>query len=186
MKNINEVVSLIGTKELNKKIENFIARTQLATKEEVENEIKNNKLFAAFFAKDPVKQNIGEKVFCEYLNVKTLPQSGKNAVRFSSRGEIIIKKKVGCSKAADFKIGSYYITQKYTGENTGGSQDNQYEDVVRFLELGSRNNKVCACVDGWYWKENKMRDKLTASFKDNRNVIVCSADDIKKGVINFE
>lgn len=71
------------------------------------------------------------------MNVRTLPQSGKNVVRFSTKGEIISSKELNCSKAADFYIGSYYITQKYTGENNGGAQDNQYEDVIRFLTLGS-------------------------------------------------
>lgn len=185
-KNINEVISLLGTKELNKKIETFLEKMPTATKEQVEEKIRTDELFAAVFAKDPLRQNIGEKVFCEYIGAKTLPQSGKKAIRFSSEGKIISTKQLGCSKAADFHIGSYYLTQKYTGENEGGAQDNQYEDVVRFLTIGSISHKVCACVDGWYWEENEKRNKLKMLFSNNKNVIVCSADDIKNGVISFD
>lgn len=184
--NTKEVVSLIGTKEMNKKIETYLEKSPFASKQEIEDKIRNDELFAAFFAKDPLRQNIGEKVFCEYLNVRTLPQSGKNVVRFSTKGEIISSKELNCSKAADFYIGSYYITQKYTGENNGGAQDNQYEDVIRFLTLGSISHKVCACVDGWYWEQNGKRTELQKLFSANKNVIICSADDIKNGVINLE
>lgn len=126
-KNIEEAVNLIGTKELNEKIDNFTERVHFPSREKIENKIKNDKPFAVFFAKDPKKQSVSEKAFCEYLDVKTLPQSGKNTIRFSSFGEKISTKEKDCSKSADFKIGSYYITQKYTGENTGGAQDNQYD-----------------------------------------------------------
>ncbi len=186
LKNIDEAAKLIGTKEMDKKINNFLEKVPFASKEEIEEKIRTDKVFAALFAKDPLKQNIGEKVFSEYIGVKTLPQSGKNAVRFSSKGELISKKELGCSKSADFKVGNYYITQKYTGENTGGAQDNQYEDVVRFLMLGAASHKVCACVDGWYWEENGKREELKKTFSLYSNVIVCSADDVKEGVVCFE
>lgn len=173
-RNTKEVVSLIGTKELDKKIETYLEKVPFTSKQEVENKIQNDELFAVFFTKDPLRQNIGEKVFCEYLNVKTLPQSGKNAIRFSVKGEIISSKELNCPKAADFHIGSYYIMQKYTGENNGGAQDNQYEDVVHFLTLGSTNHKVCACVDEWYWEQNGKRKELQKLFSNNKNVIICS------------
>lgn len=62
-KNIEEAVNLIGTKELNEKIDNFTERVHFPSREEIENKIKNDKPFAVFFAKDPKKQSVSEKHF---------------------------------------------------------------------------------------------------------------------------
>lgn len=186
LKNTEEAIKAIGTADMDFKINNFLKKAPYSSKEEIEEKIRTDKIFAACFAKDPLKQNIGENVLKEYLDVEFLPQSGKDAIRFSSAGNIISKKELGCSKAVDFQINSYYITQKYTGENTGGAQDNQYDDVIKFLTLGSIFYKVAACVDGWYWEENGKRAELKNYFKDNNSVIICSADDIKNKVIEFD
>lgn len=173
-------------KILKKKVSTFIQRVPDATEEEVFEKIKNDRLFAANFAIDPGRQNIGEKVFEEYLGVNHLPQSGKGVICFNDKGEQKGKVGVNTTKAVDFIIGSHYITQKYTGENTGGAQDNQFKDVVLFLTYGSINHKVCACVDGWYWEENGKKQELMEYFKFNKNVIICGADDIKNGVVNLD
>lgn len=46
---IKEVINLIGTPEMNKKINNFVNKVPFASKEEVEQRIREDRLFAAFF-----------------------------------------------------------------------------------------------------------------------------------------
>lgn len=166
------------------KIGNYLERFgDIFTKEEIIAQIMNNDIVASFFAKDPAKQNLSEKECAKWIGVQKLPALGKNCIRFDSNGNIISKKEVGASKSADFLIEGIYFTQKYTGENTGGAQDNQYEDVVTFLKNGSKKQKVGAIVDGAYWSDFGNRKKLEAAFANNPNVIILSADDIKGGEI---
>lgn len=109
---------------------------------------------------------------------KKLPANGKNCIRFTSTGEIVHTATVGVSKSADFLIDGIYYTQKYTMES-GGAQNNQYHDVIEFLEKGSISHKVGAILDGFYW-ENGYRDTLINHFCDNNNVVILSMDDIKQ------
>lgn len=185
--NYEELLGTLNTKAVEKKIQSFVFdRVPFATVEEVKAKIKTDKMFAMFFAKDPLRQNIGEIVLKEYLKVSFLPKGGSSALRFTEQGELTHIKIPTSTKSVDFKIGNWYFTQKYTGKNTGGAQDNQYADVVHFLSCGSKKHKVAACVDGWYWEENGKRKQLQNIFSDNPNVKVCSADDIKNGVIIFD
>mgnify|MGYP004629383833 CR=1 FL=1 len=143
------------------------------SKAEVEKQILDNDIVASFFAKDPSKQNITEKLVEEILKIEKLPAVGKNCVRFTQDGTITNKVGVDVSKSADFKDGEFYYTQKYTHEG-GGAQDNQYNDVVDFLIKGSKKNKVGAILDGEYW-ENK-RTELEEYFQANPNVRITSVD----------
>lgn len=130
-------------------------------------------MFASFFAKDPIKQNYTEKIAEDLLGVKHLPNNG---ISFSKEGELC----KGCfsdnSKSVDFVRNNTYITQKYTRGN-GGSQDNQYRDVIQFLTYGSKRYKVAAYVDGSYYTDEK-RNELRKLFADNPNVQICSLGDL--------
>jgi len=174
-------------KDLNNKINNYLERWDYCfTFEKVKNDILNNDTAAAMFSKDPTKQNISEKLCSLYLNWNLLPQRGKRAIRFNTNGNIVATKTLGGGKCADFFIKNRYITQKYTGKNTGGAQDNQMDDVITFLINASKKYKCGACVDGWYWEEAGNKEKLKRMFADNPNVIIFSADEIKNGVISLE
>lgn len=142
-----------------------------------------NDLVVSFFAKDPLKQNITEKECEKWIGVKKLPANGKNSIRFDSEGNIVSERIADTSKSADFLVEGIYFTQKYIGNSSGGAQDNQYNDVANFLSYGSINHKVGAIVDGNYWDELGNRKILIDAFKDNKNVIILSADDIKGGKI---
>ena len=168
--------------EYREKIKNYANKYGL-NEEDIINGIKENDIIASFFCKDPSKQNFTEKLVSEILGVKTLPQSGKNCIRFDSKGNIHSFKKVDSSKSVDFLINNIYITQKYT-RGTGGAQDNQYNDVVDFLVKGSKQHKCAAILDGSFWA-NK-RKELIHYFKDNCNVRILSMNDIINGGFNFE
>lgn len=170
-------------RDIIKKIDNFIERWDgMYTREEIIDAINTNDIIAALFAKDPAKQNISEKLCENYIGIKRAPQQGKNCIRFSDSGEIVSSKKDGGSKSVDFILpNEIYATQKYTGNNTGGAQDNQFDDVVMFLKYGSIHHKVAAIVDGWYWEENGEKERLKKMFENNSNVYIYSADDLKKG-----
>jgi hypothetical protein len=142
-----------------------------------------NDYVASYFIKNPLKQNYIEKIVADLLNTKTLPQSGKNAIRFNDNGEITNKKEINTTKSADFKINNTYITQKYT-KDCGGSQDNQYNDVVSFLIKGSIKHYVAAILDGDFW--DSKRDELKQYFQNNSKVKIFSVDEILQGGIVFD
>lgn len=161
------------------KINNFIKRMGgIFTYEEIYNEILTNDIVAAMFAKDPGRQNISENLVQTYLNISKEIED----VRFDETGKIYYGygAQPGLTKNADFCFNGIYITQKYTGENNGGAQDNQYNDVIQFLTYGSKKQKVGALVDGWYWEEGGKRKQLEKYFQNNPNVYIFSADDYKE------
>lgn len=182
--NLKELRNNLNDTNVQFKIANYAEKYGFET-EVIKERIKSDDLVASFFAKDPSKQNFTEKLVAELLNTKTLPQSGKNCVRFNNNnGDICSTKSANTSKSADFLIGNVYITQKYT-RSAGGAQDNQYADVVDFLSKGSKKHNVAAIVDGPYW-DNSKRQELKIFFSDNNNVQVLSMDDILTGGVNLE
>lgn len=176
--NIDEIRNSLDERWVKIKINNHIEKfSGLFTYEDIVEQIKSNDIVASMFCKDPSKQNISEKMVEKILGVPKLPANGANSIRFTPNGELTGIKGIGVSKSADFLFNGIYFTQKYTAES-GGAQDNQYNDVVDFLVKGSINYKVGAMVDGKYWDEK--RDALREHFKDNPNVIVVSIDDLIK------
>ena len=160
------------------KIDNYCKKFNFQ-KEVIEKKILEDDYFAAFFVKDPSKQNFTEHLVEELLNTKVLPQAGKASIRFKEDGTITAKKEPNTTKSADFLINSTYITQKYT-RGAGGAQDNQFNDVVDFLTKGSKKNSVAAIVDGSFWDEGK-RAELKNYFENNPNVKITSMDNILGG-----
>lgn len=142
-------------------------------KNEVEQKIMNDDMFAAMFAKDPIKQNYTEKIAEQLLGVKHLANT---AMSFTEDGELVEGCAVNNSKSVDFIKDNVYITQKYTTSN-GGAQDNQYRDVIQFLKYGSKRHKVAAYIDGSYYTTAK-RNELKRLFADNPNVQICSLGDL--------
>lgn len=180
--NFRDLYSNLRRSDYQEKINNYCSKYGY-NQSEVEDLIKSNQMFAAFFIKEPTKQNFTEKLVAELLGTKTLPQQGKNCIRFNQDGDIVNTRTPDTSKSADFCLGGTYITQKYT-RGRGGAQDNQYNDVVDFLTKGSLKHRVAALVDGDFWDER--RKDLKFYFKNNENVSIVSMDDILSGVISFE
>ena len=120
----------------------------------------------ALIQKNPRRQNISEKAFFEFTGVTKLPQNGSGAVRF------------GDSKAADFKVGDYYGTQKYI-KDTGGSQDNQISDAIAFANSArAAGEKAIICIDGGEYAKNRISQRLT----NDDDTIIMSADELKAGI----
>lgn len=155
-----------------KKIENWAMRYGY-DKNEVERKILVDDMFAASFAKDPMKQNYTEKIAEQLLQVKHLPNTG---ISFTKEGELCPHPAAGNSKTVDFIKDGVYITQKYT-RGQGGSQDNQYRDVIQFLTYGSKKYKVAAYIDGSYYTPVKRRE-LEKMFEHNPNVQICSLGEL--------
>lgn len=130
-------------------------------------------MFAEMFAKDPIKQNFTEKIAAELLSVAAQPNKGMS---FSPEGELQKGASYRNSKTVDFVKDGIYITQKYTN-GTGGSQDNQFRDVITFLEYGSKKHRVAAYVDGSYYTPKKI-EQLKKHFHNNPNVQICSLKEI--------
>lgn len=176
--NISILRQEIDKSWVDEKISNYIIEFDgMFSKEEIKRKILEDDLVASFFIKAPAKQNISEKVAEEILGPGSkLPATGKNSIRFNDNGDIV-SVAFGNTKSADFMYKDYYTTQKYT-MNSGGSQDNQRNDVIDFLTRGSIKHKVCAIVDGDYW--DKYQQLLRKKFSENPNVLITSMTEIMK------
>ncbi len=167
--NIDELRNSINEKWVEIKIKNYLERFPFLdlTYEDVVNEIMSNDLVASFFAKDPNKQNITEKTIANIIKnlnfVSNFQNYNSKTEIFVVNGEIVNKRALGV-KSMDYSFVSknitYYVTQKYT-KGKGGSQDNQFHDVVSFLQ-NCKNNKLTdtaflAIVDGDYYTEEKIK-----------------------------
>ena len=165
-KNIESFTKYLNSTEAKTKINNFLKKnSDLPVQNIVQDAINGNPYAIALLRKDPTKQNISEKSFFEFTGLKKLPQTGSDSVRF------------GNSKAADFKIGQWYGTQKYI-KNAGGAQDNQVYDAAHFaIEANKNGKKALICIDGDYGK-TAIKQYLT----NNENCIILSADELKEGI----
>lgn len=173
--NIEEVRREIDHAWVKEKITKHVeAFDGIMTEEEIREEILTNIIVASKFCKDPSKQNISEKLAAKVLGLDKLPASGKNCIRFNDAGNIV-STSTGNTKSADFMLGEYYTTQKYTNE-AGGAQDNQRNDVIDFLKRGSIKHKVAAIVDGDYW--DKHINELRNEFINNPNVLITSVTEL--------
>lgn len=178
------------------KIKNFCEKWGFSPKK-VASEIKDNKIIAASFAKDPSKQNFYQTQALMFLNsmkivkrAEQLPSSGNESL-FIIDGEIkkgseILDK--SHHKSIDFKINLknnkiIFVSHKYTKE-PGGAQDNQRNDLINFVneaEKYSGNFIFVAIADGNYYK----KDKTWINFlkiKDQSKVIITDIDNFEKKI----
>ena len=159
------------------KINNFIERFSLnESVDDILAKIREDKLFAATFAKDPGRQNIYEKCQIEVIRKHCevqYPLTGNNSL-FINDGKISNIK--GKSKSLDAIINnSYYATLKYT-KDSGGSQDNQRADVVLTLEEAKTCKESFAVIaDGAYWQ--KHLPELKNTYAKDTNLWIGTTDD---------
>lgn len=175
--NVKDAPRAARAGELDKKIESFCKLHGLK-KTELIQEIEQNEIVAACFAKNPNKQRYHEIVAAKF--VKSLrgvrnffgPDDGPkkvivngavmNASEFSKAGGSLEVKTI------DFRweyMGrNFFASHKYTKES-GGSQDHQYEELQRFIKSANmctiKNTYFIAIADGRYYEGNQGRGKKT-------------------------
>ena len=182
---VQDVAAGIGSnqdlKDLEKKILGYIERNGLnESVAQIKDEIVEKRLFAACFAKDPSKQNIAERIQLRELKpygVEKLPNTGPNAL-YLIDGKIQPPPAIkGIHKSIDATYGDRYMTLKYT-KVEGGSQDNQKNDVINFIE-NSGDHKVAAIIDGPYYQTDGIQKEF-AQYKSDRVFIGTTDEFIKE------
>ena len=161
-----------GDAQLAVKISNFCQRWGFR-RDEVHDEIRRSHVVRCFFAKDPEKQGLHEKVAASFVenipgvsSFHLLPKGGKNALHIFE-GQILRGKKLSqdAPKSLDFdwEFGGrkFYALHKFTKES-GGAQDHQYREAIQFLKhAGKREKEDChfiALCDGEYYTAAKMKE----------------------------
>ena len=151
-------------------------------------------MYAEFFAKDPAKQNIYEKLAANYISkikdVKDFRNLPNNAKMYVVDGKVT-SERLNDVKSIDFffKVGDYnfYASHKYIKATYGGAQDNQYNDIRNFLrnckKVSNGRNYYLAICDGAYF--NTKIKILNADFSSN-NVIALRVDDLEKFIESFK
>lgn len=167
-KNLEEFATYINSSAGKLKVKNFIEKnSDLNIQNILQDALSGNPYAIAILRKNPTRQNISENAFFEYTGIQKLPQVGSEAIRFND------------SKAADFKIGEWYGTQKYL-QQCGGAQDNQIADAVYFAKNGNKlGYKIIVCIDGQYGK-SAIKKYLT----ENENCCIITADKLLEEINN--
>lgn len=168
---------------------------------------KKDLTYMIHYSKRPDRQNLAEKAQLNYLNSKLnncvikLPVSGKNSLTCNKYGEIGNYPKSDC-KTLDFqysRVNMYYFTAKYT-EELGGSQDNQFNDVINTLSNFEKNldeyTYMIALLDGDYYQMKNPKSKkynnmsrmeyLKDRFKYCQRILIGTSDEIINIIHNIE
>ena len=184
-KNADNVIANLNKQDRNllKKIQTYSWRFGYS-KQEIQDKIRNDKMFRAWFAKEPRRQGFHEIVAGEYLKqfdiisqFKILNKSGDGAEYITSDGHIINGKNLqdkAIAKSLDFKwitnSVECYASHKYTKES-GGNQDSQYKEQLSLLRNFQRrtqgNIAFFVICDGKFYDKNKVQQlhSLTRLYK---------------------
>lgn len=154
-----------------KKIKTYMWRFGYS-EEAIKGRIQSDIMFAAWFAKEPRRTKIHERIAAAWLeeielisDFDDLPASGPDAWYIATDGELRQGKKPATVKSLDFRwqTGQYtvFASHKYTRES-GGNQDSQFQEVQamlkHFQQCGNNTGIVLlAIVDGPYYTETKMQ-----------------------------
>lgn len=185
--NMKEVRSDIDEGWLETKIINHLERNPHVemSLDEIKERIMNDDLTASFFAKDPSRQNFTEKVISQVIKatkgVSKFEDLPSSTCWYLINGEVkfLTERPVGI-KNIDYTFNHggrrFVATQKYTKDN-GGAQDNQFNDVITFLNhsIGLTDITAVAIVDGPYYTEWRLA-QLKAI---NPDAIVVSGFDLE-------
>lgn len=202
-KNLKKVVPEIETKDGKIKISKWATKFEYPF-DVIKKKIINDKIFRCVFAKDPSKQNIYQKLAAEYIKTldsvkkfQTLPAGGKKAF-YLSNGKILkgsqLDKKSKDTKSLDFfwqtASSTIYASHKYTGDDNGGAQDNQYQDIQKFLkqahDFNEKNSILIMICDGSYYlrKDSSTGDetrlKRLERLTDNKTTFVKTIDELEE------
>jgi hypothetical protein len=178
-------------------LDRYALKNNMTPKEVIE-KLKTNEIDVSGFLKKPHRQNIGEELFKNYMinttavnesEITILPKSGKNAgylcgdkILFGSKTDLanIISFN---THSLDIKIvrgqNTYYISHKIIN-NTGGTQNSQYDEMKNFIKESNKINEgnifVGVVINGDYF--NKKRVNELNSLITNNNVFVYDYNEI--------
>ena len=160
-----------GDAGLQKKVETYAYQFGYDM-EQVREKIAADRMFAAHFAKQPMRQGMHERKAAEWLRTldsvrdfRVLPKSGANALYVTSDGAVKRGSDLQAkpSKSLDFRWRtgdtSCYAMHKFT-RDSGGSQDSQFKEMrellQQFLRCPDETCILLVIVDGPYYDEARM------------------------------
>ena len=170
----------------------------------LQQELLENIFLIKGIAKDPQKQNYQENVaknyivtnYPEFTNFEILPKKSKNQLEsmYLANGQLVKESELSTTnhtKSIDFRwqYKEYFIyaTHKYIKES-GGGQDNQFEDVKKFLEHARQNTKnkylFVAICDGEYFEERNRLVELK-KYVINTRCVVSTVYSLKQDLDNL-
>lgn len=200
--NLTRVIDQLDAKNkgLAKKVNTFASRFEFAV-DAVEQKIREDEMFRAFFAKDPGKQKIHENIAAAFIhrmpkveNFNQLAHDGlvviQGAVR--SRKDVRAEGATARAKTIDFSWDmcgkKVYASHKYT-KHSGGAQDNQYRDLQEFIREANESNRRDACflaiADGDYYNGTDSNSHTTKlqhlkDLANRRNVFALPIDELEE------
>ena len=148
IRNVAQFRSTLTHSNTIQKLQNYAERHQHEF-ETILYKAKTDDIFAEQFAIDPIKQSIHEKTAAAHIK-KTLPlcfnfqNLPTNALYLHQLAPLPTESNFSHSKSIDFSwdysLGTSslnaYATHKFTDQE-GGAQENQYNDLIRFIEEAS-------------------------------------------------
>lgn len=186
--------------EILKKIENYCISHGFSYNEDFIKKVEEDKVILYFFAVDPYKQNVPEKIFLNYtkhIGIIKLSNNGKDSLYVYNGNVIDFKDKKNLSKqnkditkSIDFKLEKngkkYYLCNKYT-RISGGAQDNQKEDGLSFIHNSKSNtdinNKFIFICDGEYYT-TRLLEEIRNSLVGFDNVMIMKTDEFLEYIGN--
>lgn len=167
---------------------------------------QNDDVFALGFVKDPARQNFHENFAAEYIKnlpsvtaFEQLPKGGRNAKTVIS-GMVVdylqAQQTHKKQKTIDFEFNivnsdnrliKVYASHKYT-KDSGGAQDNQYENLINFMEHAKDNRDkdvyFLAICDGPYFQKTDAHglskiERLNDMFYTNNKLKAITIEDIE-------
>lgn len=160
--------------------------------------LPEHEIIRAIFSKDTIKQTSSEKIFADFVSTKVgnLCKIVKsNDIYIDDGGNLKkLTKNKGAekSKSLDFKITKnekiIYTFNKVT-IGSGGGQDNQYDDLRKFLERAVKihvDNNIywIGVADGSYYTDKKIL-QLKQDCSNSKNVFVMNTDELVKFIENL-
>lgn len=155
-------------------------------------------MFRRFFLKDPIRQNMYEKVVAQHIAaIPGVKKFGKpKPSLYIANNRLMTKKQLkegniepSC-KSIDFyweyKNKKCYAYHKYAKE-PGGHQDNQYNDLLQFIKasdtVSEKDHVFFAIADGDYFNSNdgRVNKKRIDHLRDSankKNVFGLTSDEI--------
>jgi len=183
-----------------KKVDEYVQFNPDYTETQVIEKIKIDPMFRSFFLKDPIRQNMYEKVVSQFISkIPDVKNFGKpKPALYIANNELMTKEQLQRKKIDsacksidfywDYKGKKCYAYHKYAKE-PGGHQDNQYNDLLQFIKVSStvrgKDLVFFAIADGEYFNSNdgKVNKKRIEHLRDSakkKNVFGLTSEEIPK------